>query len=332
MSRLARDLSDLPKDSRSQAVEGWQPDPDPHLARLLAEHWHAEAVALGEKERATATARFRHSDAGGCSRAVAYAALNLEPTNPMDPAGHFITRQGQIIHDAWQERFLAEAPDRREVEVKVTLADGEMAGHADGVEYDAPAPRPAPSDGVAVVVEGKSVDGYAYKLAVGERGPAQGPKSEHVIQASLNGRGLDADEAVVCYWPRGAISIQAAKRKAHITEDLRVSAQWTLDRETYEPIADREIERVTAILALVDEGVLPRRRVPSPELPATHLITNPRDGSWVATDEKGSMLDAGTTWHCPYCRYQDLCVQTPAERCKIDEVPAVAVAVRGSGS
>jgi hypothetical protein len=336
-----RDLSSLPRASAATG-EGWAPDPQPRFGHLLAEAWAAKNA--GRKAHAIEGSRFRHSDAGACSRAVAYAALGVPESNPMDLAGHFIAEQGTLVHEALQNVLMAMYGDDCQVEVKV--GEDWHSGHVDVVLTHTPmdvytearragadqaqAQRRAlqavfaEGDKKVISVEIKTVDGYGYKLAVGERGPAQGPKWQHAVQAALNAAEVDADQSVIIYLARGAISIQAAQRK-RIDPMLRFVAEWTQTREQYLPLAEVELRRVGGILTLLDDGMLPARKIPDPELPPRHLIVDPRKGSWVAHDDEGMVIDAGETWQCVYCRYQDLCVQTHAERTPVDVLRQLGV-------
>lgn len=305
---IARNLDSLP--SASTSTQGWAPDAEPRFGQVLAEQWFSED---NTRERAHPDARFRHSDAGACSRAVAYAALGVPQSDPIDLPGVFVARLGTMIHDAWQEVLPKRYPGAT-VEVKVH--EGELAGHVDAVVWGQGAGIGREA-GWTVAIEGKSVGGYKYQLAVGMKGEPQGPSHAHVIQAALNGLRVEADEVVICYWARDAISRQQAERKK--LDDLRrVVAEWTLDRATYEPIARKEIERIEAILALVDEGTLPKRTIPDPGLPAGHVIVDPRKGSWVVRASlTDTIIDAGSTWQCHYCNYQQVCSLTPSERSPI---------------
>jgi hypothetical protein len=298
---------------------------------VLAEKWHEEEARRDATFRDPGVAgvegaRFYHSQSGGCARAVAYASLGVPRSNPTDLAGHFITRQGRMLHDAWQEIFQATFPGAK---VEVIVKEGERAGHVDGVVT---AVAEAHARGAVVMhdrlvsIEGKSVDGYSYKAALGvppASRVAQGPKHSHKLQAFLNAKALDADEAVIIYWPRGAISHQAAKRN-NISEMTRVVAEWTYTREQYEPEAEREIKRIEGILKLLDGGTLPARIIPDPELPRHHVITNPAKGEWMSFDRDGQLLDAGTTWHCIYCPWQDTCAQTGPQRAPITVLDRLA--------
>lgn len=317
---VERDLSGLPRPSDGQArTDGWRPDPSPRFGPLLVEAWHAEAD--DDLPNAVEGARFRHSDAGACSRALAYAALGVPASDPMDPAGHFITRQGTYIHEEFQRVIAAHADaigDNADNEVKV--GGGDMGGHIDTVYEDCGQLK-------VTAIEIKSVDGYPYKLAIGERGEP-GPKWEHVVQCALNAKARNADEAVLVYYARGAISVQAQKRRPKLISDMgRVTCEWTMPRDVYEWIAERETTRVTAILGLVDDGILPARKIPGPPsgmpgmedpLPANHLITSPATGTWASFNDDGYVEMSGTTWQCAYCRWQTTCSSLPADRCPVE--------------
>lgn len=316
---LAKDLSGLPK-SQSGGNDAWAPDAEIRFGHLLLDRWHREDVYVPV---AVEGARFRHSNGGKCSRLLAYVALGIPASDPMDVTGHFATHLGTYIHDQWQEELERVFPD---AEIEVTVGEGERAGHIDVVVKTVRSitedlePQPW-----VTAIEAKSVGGFAFKKAIGippaGRTP-HGPGYDHVIQASLNAKARDADEAVVLYFSKESVSHNIAKDRK-LSEYHRTVGEWTLDRETYTAIADKEIARVEAILAMVDDGVLPARKIPSPELPVRHLITNPGTGEWVSANDEGVPEDAGAWWGCSYCSHQSICVQTPATRAAIAEVPVI---------
>lgn len=326
---IDKDLSGLPRYDGTS----WAPDGRPRYGQLLIERWHTDPRAVEPLPTAVEGARFRHSDAGACSRVLAYKALDIPRSNPVDASGDFIMRFGSLAHDAWQE-VLQERFPGAEVEVKV--GDADMAGHIDAV-VTKPTDLDLADLGVPdaetpwkVAIEAKTVGGFAYKRAIGvppaSRVP-RGPSYSHVIQAALNAKAVDADEAVVLYWTREAISVQMAADR-NLGDYGRVCAEWTLDRPTYEAVAATEITRVKAILDLLDQGVLPARKIPDPELPLRHVITVPANGEWVSMNEEGVPDDAGLTWHCAYCGWLDICTQTPAGRTPIADVPVIVELTR----
>ena len=127
--------------------------------------------------------------------------------------------------------------------------------------------------------EGGDRNGTEAVVAVGERGNAQGPKTDHLLQASLNGVAVDADEVVIGYLAKEALSVNVAARKG-FGEIARFAAEWTMQRDQFEPIAAAEAARVKGILAVVDQGQLPARKFPAGELPAGAEIVDPNTGRW----------------------------------------------------
>lgn len=300
---LKADLSHLPTPARTKE-SGWAPDAEPRFIQALAERWHADNEAAGPKPRAVPTSRFRHSDAGKCARAIAFAALDLPPSNPMDLSGTWATSLGTLVHELWQE-VIAELHPDAEIEPKVSSIDGLGSGHIDAVF----------PGGKKVAFELKTVGGFAYKMAVGERGNAQGPKTDHLLQASLNGVAVDADEVVIGYLAKEALSVNVAARKG-FGEIARFAAEWTMQRDQFEPIAAAEAARVKGILAVVDQGQLPARKFPAGELPAGAEIVDPNTGRW-EVHRDGKIADTGTFWACGYCSHRDRCAETASGRQEI---------------
>lgn len=314
---IERDLSDLPP-ARKLATRNWPPDPHTRVMHVLAERWMREEE--GNPRPKAADTRFRHSDGGGCARAIAYASLDVPHSNPVDIAGYHVMGVGKVFHDLIE----AEMRERYGMEAEVVcLIDGfDGSGHADGeLSYTLgagpDAQQYAPGQKVVVVVEYKSTGGYAFKMAVGERSQPQGPKWGAVVQGALNAYARHADELIIGMISFEAISKGIAERKG-FNDVQRFCAEWTLTRDEYRPIAEREMRRVTDILAGLDEGRLPARTLDDPSYPERMLITDPRKGIYVEYDEHERMVDQKTTWHCSYCRWQDLCVLTPAEETSVE--------------
>ncbi len=318
---IKNDLTHLPSPAKTSG-EGLVPDASPRFAHLLAEHWREEEQRKGDLARAHTDTRFRHSDAGNCARAISYAALDIEASDPMDLSGYWNTGLGSRVHDLFQGVLSIRFGSQAVIEQKVRSVDADGSGHIDAV-VRMPA-GDAPDDGAKVVaVELKTVGGFAYKMAVGERGAAQGPKADHILQAALNAAAVDADEAVIVYLAKEAISVNVAARKG-FDEITRFAAEWTLTREQYEPLAKAEAERITGILALVDDGELPLRRFPSAELPKGHEIVDPTTGRWEVHGKEGEVLDTGTFWACGYCRWQSLCVNVGPGRVPVETLVKIS--------
>jgi hypothetical protein len=307
------DLGHLPKAKR---VEGEPPDEHPRWGSILIDWCYTQAEK--NKPNAVEGARFRHSDAGICSRALAYAALGIESSNPPDPAGYYIFWLGDVIHEAWQAALQAKFGEAAEVEVKVGADD--MGGHIDAVVKM----ESGKTEPYVVAIEVKSQGGYGYKLASAQfQGPPEGPKLTHKLQAFLNAKRVNADEAVVLYITKDPNNWVAEG----LDPMLRVVAEWTYTREQYMPLADKEDWRIHEILRLLDdEKMLPARKVP--ELGAqNHLILDPTKGEW-ANIVDGALVYPDKYkpyWGCGYCRYQDTCAQTAAGREPVDVLVQLGV-------
>lgn len=310
---LAADHSDLPRPQRTQD-EGHPPDSFPTFLAPFFDALRARHEAEGERPHAYPGTAFRHSMAGGCARAIAYHALNIPASNPMDLAGLWVTQNGTDKHDQIQAVLGSAFPDHFEAEVRVRIPDFNGSGNADGV-FDDPDDDGTGPNPVRTCWEHKNVGGFAYKKAVGERGEPEGPKSSHIIQGALNAKGMDADLLVITYLSWEAISVQAAARKK-ISEEGRFAAQWTFTRDEWEPIADAEVARVDGILALLDEGTLPARK--HPDIPPRAVIVDPTIGAWQVMDEGEAPVSLGTTWACPYCAWQSFCALTESGRMPVE--------------
>lgn len=300
---LSRDLSHLPR-----ADEGLAPDATFRFADVLVEKWAKENEAEGDKPHAIDGTRFRHSDAGKCARLLGYRAAGIAASDPMDLSGVNNTRLGTVIHDLWQEA-LADRYPGAEIEVKVRTDGADGSGHVDAVVR---------SGGHTTAIELKTVGGYAFKAAIGRARKgmaAEGPKAEHLYQAALNAQALDADEAVVVYVAKEALS------KTYRVDDerQRFLAEWTLTREQYEPLAVEEAERVAGIVAVVDGGELPRRIV-AHSMPPGAEIVDPSKGTWEQSID-GEVADTGRYWGCDYCSHQQVCIGTKAGRIPVTSVP-----------
>lgn len=304
---LARDLSTLPR--AAIAKTGAAPDTHPRFVHLLVEQMKAANDKAGPKPTAHGT-RVRHSDAGKCARAIGYRAVGIPESDPMDLPGVWVTSLGTLIHEAWQAALRITYPEAL-IEPKLGIDGLDASGHADAV-VTLPDRK--------VLVELKTTGGYSYKMKVGERGQPEGPSYEHLLQAALNGVAVDADEVVIGYIATEAISRQAASRKPHLTELSRFCAEWTFTRDEFEPLAEMERRRIQGILDVVDRGELPRRIIPSPELPKGAEITNPAKGVWEVHDADGGLVDTGSFWACTYCPFQATCATTPAGRIPIADV------------
>lgn len=309
------DLSALPRSRGTR--EGLVPDAAPRFIQCLVEDW-AETHEF-DKPTALGTP-FRHSDAGKCARALGYSAAGIPASDPMDLSGVWNVGIGQRFHDYWQEvlpdwvldRVADLFPDRPvdhvdvKCEPKVATVGADGSGHIDAVIVV------TFMDGstYTVAYELKTIGGYGYKAAVGaaRKGtPAEGPKADHILQAALNGLAVDADEIVIGYLAKEAVSVNVAARFGlEVLE--RFCCEWTIPRSVFEPMAREEAVRVARVLELVEEGSLAPRRTPS-EMPKGAEVVDPATGAWTHVVD-GETVEAGSFWGCGYCKYQTFCATT----------------------
>ena len=290
---------------------GEPPDEHPRFGPVLIEWCHEEALKRDAEWEANHAERprFYHSDAGACSRAIAYAALRMRVSNPMDPQSHYNLWLGNVIHEAFQTALQRKYPDA-EIEVRVTW---EQTGcRIDAVvKLEAGGPKP-----YVISIEAKSIGGYGYKLASAKfNGPPEGPKFGNKMQGFLNAKRIDADEAVVILFSKDPNNWV----EEGLDPMLKVTAEWTYTREQYRPLADKEDERIATILKMVDEGTLPRRFSPEVALEfPKHIIVEPSTGAYLVPDEAGNWAAPPVKkpyfWGCAYCRYQPDCAKTGADR------------------
>jgi hypothetical protein len=314
-----RDLSHLPG---PDAPDGWPPDPQPELAPILAAKW-AETNDDSLRRLTMEDPRLTFSQAGKCAREMSYAVTFRDlrrsigagelddekhaemlaqireqwgPTNPMGESGFWTTGLGRMVHEPWQQMLMARFPDA-DVEVQSSLEEHGLScyGRADGVQED-------------LCIEIKTINGYGFKMIIGARGVAQGPRSGHLAQVCLNAFALNCNRAKLIYLSLECLSPAELKRLARGEgeEWQRFCAEWTIDRVTIEAIANREITRMKAVLERVDKGELAPRSIP--DLPKGARITDPRSGAWQVSAEDGAVLDTGNTWQCGYCDFKDRCI------------------------
>jgi len=292
------------------------PDSHTRFGGVLVEKWQEE-----DRERNAnyvRSARVSFSSAGQCARRMGLELLGV-PRVPIEKPGIHVMRIGTIIHEHWQAA-MKEAVERGdfgedttiELEPRVTVDGLDGSGRVDAVLRE----QRVTSDGKkyewVTVVELKTKGGFGYKLAVGQRGAAQGPGFENLQQAGLYGLALDADEVVIVYIATEAISVAAAKGRKHIDELTRMAVDFTFTPDEFEPVAKMEVKRMNRIMELVDCGELAPKSFPNTELPPRHEIVDPKSGSWRVIDpETGATTNTGKWWACNYCPYQEICQDQP---------------------
>jgi len=307
---IKKNLGDLPVVSTGNGV---RPDTDPFIGRAIAKAWLDKNYQEG-KAHAVEGSRFRFSMAGTCSRQLQYY-INGEPvTNPPDAADAWRMGLGTMVHTAIQEYFEASMVNgvfdcnyyEVEMETKTSIPEISGSGHVDMFftlfDKDSKPYR-------KVVVEIKTLNGFGFKVAAtGFKGPAEGPRRDHIKQAALSAYALDADDVIMCYVSMENVSPSIAGKYCDDPEFGRFTAQWTYSKAEWMPLAEAEIARVSSVLSQIDD---PSGGLVEPTIENDNgllvSITDPATGRWELMHED-TLIDSGRAWQCGYCRYRDTCI------------------------
>lgn len=248
------------------------------LTRVLMDEWAPDR----DKPTALGTP-FRHSDAAGCARALAYTAAGA-PKTGLDTPSRYAARIGEAVHEAFQAAVAARYPGW---EFEGGIGDADGSGH-----YDGHGPLEA-TDGTEhlTVIEIKTMGGTKFRIATGAPqgrnavNKAAGPNHAHVVQLALNVAATAATRARLIYLSNEAVAVHRGW-----AEFDRFCAEWEFTRDELLPIAAAEKRRVKAILEAVAGGFLP-----------------PRD--WPGDGESKVIADpVKTVFPCGYCAHQGECL------------------------
>lgn len=318
---IKKDRSDLPAgdtrqgivpEARSHVVDAVMAGLREHINAERAEMYGVEVDEDGRVHRPMSRegAVFRHSDAAGCARALGYKMQGIAPTNPPTDSDIVNMWWGTVIHDQ-VDKALSRLGDGWRCEVP--------CGHDEPVRTAGTADAVGDHDDHRTVVETKTVGGWGFKIAVGERGEANGPSWSAIVQGSLNALALDADELVVLDIAKELISKGAAEKKG-IPDVQRGLAAWHYDRATFTGVAQKELRRVRRVHELVVRGEPVPAAIDDPEIPSEARIVDPARGRWEVRRTDGTVVESGQYWNggagCnQYCGYLDHCIaQMAAEK------------------
>lgn len=289
-------------DAVPDPASGLPPDRPAEITPALIRHWASIDDADRTREFAHPDARIRHSWSGKCSRALGYLLTGTEESDPLTEPDYYRFAIGKMGHDFWQGLVVDVLSEQGWTDIKPeakVYGPGHIsAGHADLLAIS--------PEGRRTVVELKTINGFGFKNILG-LGPDQvGPRSGDLLQAAMNALAAEADDVRMIYLAMELISPGVA-RKAGLDDFSRFCAEWTITRETWEPLAIEERGRWETVLATVDAGLLPPRQIPDPRIPAGALIADPATGRWDLTNDSGFVVDSGRTWHCDYCSFRHQC-------------------------
>lgn len=234
------------------------------------------------------------------------------PTNPPGVADSYRMGLGTMVHEGL-EPAIADAFDGMALEQKIDLRpeiDGTAIADVVHVQKDRISERTGKP--WVTVVSIKTMNGFGFKMAATtDKGPPEGPRHGARLQVALEALKLDADEIVIGVLSLEAISVGQAAKYNWDDDRRRFAAEWTYQRDEFEPWAVRELRRANKVLEMLDAGELAPRAIDDPEIPAAARIVNPVHnagyGQWVV-EQDGDIVQTGTTWWCGYCWQRDRCV------------------------
>lgn len=312
---IKRDLSDLPTSlaPSDEGPVGWWPERHPRLGPTLVDEWiaaqpdHELAPVIPEH------GNHRGSNAGKCLRAIAYSQTDTEVSDPMTVADYWRMYLGSVVHEALQAALpnvMPGALNEVPVSFKPLGVDGSMRiDIMDPITIDG-------DEHVYETVEVKTINGFGYKMqATDFRGPPQGPRASHMMQAALGAVAAEANGyrvagARVVYLSLELLSPSLAQNIGLGGEEARFCAEWFVPIEQLRPLAQRELDRWAALtnrLANGDVTDIPRSLLDDiDEHGNAHYIdvVNPKTGA--AVDHRGVGAKA---WMCNYCDYQSKCIR-----------------------
>ena len=311
---IKRDLSDLPTSLAPSDgdADGWWPDRHPRLGPILVDQWIAAQPDNALEVVIPADGKHRGSNAGKCLRAIAYDQTDTERSDPMTVADFWRMYLGSVVHEALQEALPKVMPGAMN-EVPVSLVP---IGAAGSMRIDIMDPVSMDSDGhIYETVEVKTINGFGYKMqATDFRGPPQGPRSSHMMQAAIGAvaaeaAGYQVAGARVVYLSLELLSPKLAEQVGLGGEEARFCAEWFVPIEQLRPLVEVEMGRWAELTeALGDDPTVIRRsmldEIDPHGVPKYIEIVNPKTGA--AVDEAGVGARA---WLCNYCNHQSTCIR-----------------------
>lgn len=233
----------------------------------------------------------RPSNSGKCARQIGFKQAGIEEDLPMEPLVHWTFFVGDTWHYQLQQVLDANG---YESEIEIDLIDEfGLVAHVDSYNAE-----------LREVVEIKSQADTGFMFAVGLRqsgseGP--GPSYDHVIQAAVGAWALTNSDRPVDWM-----------RIIYINKNQAMFGEWLIPMGMEIPVlqmtpwqaAEQEIRRQHKIHERVQDGLLPRRHIPT----------------WGDVIDPPSADDRGQPWQCRYCAFQPTCKKLPVEPVSLDQV------------
>lgn len=304
---VKRNIKDLPAAPLSG---GWLPDENPDWAPLLAQAWAAQEVDDAPLAMAVAERAWRGSwSSSRCDRQLYYHMNGYEVSDELSLADHWRFWLGKLVHRHYQAAAV-EALTKLGYSVEVELMVDLMPFMNGAAHSDLGVTIPTRDDeGDLVIVELKTINGTGFKeTSCTFRGkPPKGPKPDHVIQAAVAATALGAERIKIIYLSMECVGKELASF-IDVDEIGRFCSQFTIERAVFEPLAEREAQRVSLMEQMIQLGKLPDRMVWDPELPEGRcIVTDPQTGAGLAYRLDGTVSKTFKTWRCRYCPFQRKC-------------------------
>lgn len=307
---IKRNLDSLPRRSPPTANT---PVSDTLLMHQLAQAWYDKAMAEREpRSRAIEDLPLRASELSvRCDRQYFYKLTEADESNPNDASNIWRFHLGQVVHDDIDAAILT-GPlayangNGWKVEENVDLRPAGIPGsaHGDAVHF---------TDDVADIVgEFKSVPGFTFKsTSTNFKGPPEGPKWEHIMQAAFTAVALNVERILVGYVSLENISPKVA-RSLGLDQFGKFTSEWQYDTVDWVDAVTLEAARQNRLLRTAQRNERPARTLSTPNIPAGAFVDDPKRGDWLLTDANGDLKRTGTTWMCDYCNFRDLCLDDGA--------------------
>lgn len=307
--------------TRGSSREGWPPD-EPLVGLPAVSAWYQRYIDSGQAELAMAVegASYRASQAGSCLRQLQYARLGVSQTEPVTVADAWRFTAGHNGHELVQDEIKRAHPEAV-VEGKFDFAIDEQVFGATHIDLLVPAPDVG--ENKWRVVEIKTTNGYAFKLAASTfRGAPEGPKFSHMRQLGLEWlaateAGYDVVEARLLYLSMELLSPSLAADVAFGGEVGRFLAEWVVTPDELFTLARDQLANFQYVENRTVEKKLARRIIPEEStVEYTAIVTNPagrRGGAFSVYSSEQGLVGGGDYWGCNYCGWQTLCASHPEE-------------------
>jgi hypothetical protein len=281
----------------------WQyPVAAPIFTGLVAQMVREDAEAEGGRPKAFDTL-LRFSDAGACARKMAFNAMGIAESDPMDAGGHWVTFLGKLVHERLQQAVEVRFPGANfETPASLVGFGLDSSGHSDvdvdGEIVDAYLKATAFGewDGGRVLYELKTIGGYGFNKAIGldkrkrQLNTPGGPRHTAVLQGGLNALANDCETVIIGYLAMESVSIQLAQDAGMRPMD-RFCVEWHIPRDVWEPMARAEMDRQNALFEYVTEGLLPPGEAVGD------------DGELISLNPHDKKIQ----WQCVYCSHRHNC-------------------------